>query len=68
MCVYALLIDQKITQEVFPYIDQDTIRELIPLAGERLLFNIKFKTEIQNAEVLQIPALTDVLRDTEVMK
>ncbi|XP_067206708.1 uncharacterized protein [Linepithema humile] len=62
--------DQKITQQVFPYIDQDTIRELIPLAGERLLFNIKFKAEIQNvqiqnAEILQIHDPIDILRDTE---
>lgn len=43
--------DQKITEEVFPILDKDTITELIPLVGERLLFNVKFKTEIQNAKV-----------------
>lgn len=47
----TLLTDQKITQQVFSFLDENTIRGLIPLAGERLLFNIKFKAEIQNAEI-----------------
>lgn len=49
---HVLFIDQKITEKIFPVLDKETIRELIPLAGERLLFNTKFKTEVQKAEVI----------------
>jgi len=47
------LLDQKITEEVFPYLDSDTLRTLIPLIGERLLFNKNFMAEVKK-EVLQI--------------
>jgi len=47
------VIDQKITEEVFPYLDSDTLRTLIPLIGERLLFNKNFMAEVKK-EVLQI--------------
>lgn len=53
----SLLTEQKITEQVFTFVDESTIRELIPLAGERLLFKIKFKAEIekiQNAEIQNV--------------
>ncbi|KAL0099153.1 hypothetical protein PUN28_020021 [Cardiocondyla obscurior] len=40
--------DQKIMEEVFPYLDKDTINLLIPFIGERILFNLKYKAELNN--------------------
>ncbi|KAL0116377.1 hypothetical protein PUN28_009771 [Cardiocondyla obscurior] len=50
--------DQKITEEVFPYLDKNTIDVLIPLIGERILFNLKYKAE--NSIILQEPAFNEV--------
>lgn len=49
---FVFVIDQKITEEVFPYLNSETICILIPFVGERLLFNLKFKAKQKINEVL----------------
>lgn len=49
---FLSVTDQKITEEIFPYLDSESICALIPSVGERLLFNVKFKAELEINQVL----------------